>query len=324
MSSSEEPVAKKAKSGLSEIAEAAVAKFPKSAIEIALEFLKETLPEFCAESNDRLVKIGRNIVSLVDMKEEVSLEAGLRLILEECRILKQGVKCPKVRFGKTELEMPILTIGCMRFQQRWFRIIDCMDQVYSDCQENLVQILRRAIVDHGINHIETAYGYGSSQLQLGVALKQMMMNGEIKREDLIIQTKVGPRDDLNEFREMMEECFERLQVDYIDMFAFHGLNGDWQWDWMFGGEENCWTVIQEYKKQGKIRHIGFSTHGPAMLIHRFISTEKFDYVNIHHHFCGSYTASGDGLTCEGNAPNVRLANKLDMGGKQGRRVNRQK
>lgn len=317
--SSDEPATKRTKSSsasIADIAEAAVAKYPKSAIEIALEFLKETLPRFCATDNDRLVKIGRNIQSLVDMKEEISLEAGLNLILEECQhLMETDIKVPKVRFGKTELEMPIVTIGCMRFQQQWGRKIDCMDQVYSDCQENLVEILRRAILKYGINHIETAWGYGSSQLQLGVALKQMMLNGEIKREDLIIQTKVGPREDVKAFREMMEECFERLQVDCIDMFAFHGLNGSWQWDWMFGGEDNCWNVIQEYKAAGKIRHIGFSTHGPADLIHKFIATEKFDYVNIHHHFCGSYTASGDGAHMLGNAPNVRLAKKLDMGGK---------
>jgi len=313
--SSDEPTSKRSKRSKSSIAEAAVAKFPKSAIEIALEFLKETLPEFCAESNDRLVKIGRNIASLVAMKEEVSLEAGLNLILEECQhLLQTDIKVPKVRFGKTELEMPILTIGCMRFQQQWGRSINCMNQVYSNCQENLVEILRRAILKYGINHIETAYGYGSSQLQLGVALKQMMLSGEIKREDLIIQTKVGPRADTKEFREMLEECFERLQVDYLDMFAFHGLNGDWQWDMMFEGEDNCWNVIQEYKAAGKIRHIGFSTHGPSDVIYKFIATEKFDYVNIHHHFCGSYTASGDGATKEGNAVCVRLANKLDMGG----------
>eukprot|EP00977_Amphora_coffeiformis_P029092 scaffold38688_cov176-Amphora_coffeaeformis.AAC.1 len=248
------------------------------------------------------------------MKQDISLEAGLNLILEECRLLLDtDIKVPKVRFGKTELKMPIITIGCMRFQQQWGRAIDCMDQVYSDCQQNLLQILRRAILKHGINHIETAYGYGSSQLQLGVALKQMMLGGEIKREDLILQTKVGPQKNVKDFREMMEECFERLQVDYIDMFAFHGLNGMWQWDWMFAGDDNCWNVIQEYKAAGKIRHIGFSTHGPSDVIRKYIATEKFDYVNIHHHFCGSYTASGDGDHMLGNAPNVRLAKKLDMG-----------
>jgi len=305
------------------LAEKAVTAHPKSAVEIALAFMKEVLPAYCRESNDRLVKVGRNIVSLITLKNDDQdslgmMEAGLNLLLEECRHLleTENLIVPKVRFGKTELQMPIVTLGCMRFQQQWGRVIDCMDQVYSDCQQNLVDLLRAAICKYGINHIETAWGYGSSQLQLGVALQQLMMTGEVKREDLIIQTKVGPRQDINEFREQLDECFHRLKVDYIDLFAFHGLNGDWQMDWMFGNDgKNCWNVIQEYKDAGKIRHVGFSTHGPSDLIYNLIDTGKFDYVNIHHHFCGSYTASGDGPDKSGNARCIRLANKYDMGGK---------
>ena len=312
------------------LADAAVEAHPKSSIEIALAFLKDTLPKYCGESNDRLVKVGRNIASLIHMKEDLSVEAGLNLLLEECRFVvsdnvetADDIKVPKVRFGKTELQMPIVTLGCMRFQQQWGRGIQCMDQVYSDCQQNLFDLLRDAICKYGITHIETAWGYGSSQLQLGVALQQLMMTGQVKREDLIIQSKVGPRQDPKEFREQVEECFHLLKVDYLDMFAFHGLNGEWQWDWMFGGgggggdgaHENCWDVIQEYVAAGKIRHVGFSTHAPSDFIYKLLETEKFDYVNLHHHFCGSYTASGDGPDKSGNARCVRLANKLDMGGR---------
>jgi hypothetical protein len=317
MAPKDEPAAKHAKLSIVDIAESAVADFPNSAIEVALAFLKDTLPEFCKESNDRLVKVGRNIVSLVSLKDEVPLESSLELVLEECNLLIQegGIKVPKVRFGKSELQMPIVTLGCMRFQQKWGTDITNMDMVNSDCQDNLSAILRSSILDFGMNHIETACGYGSSQLQLGVALKQLFMTGQVKREDLIIQTKVGPREDPQDFRKMLEECFERLQVDYLDLFGFHGLNGDWQWDMMFGGEDNCWNVIQEYKAAGKIRHIGFSTHGPTDLICRFIETDKFDYVNLHHHFCGSYTASGDGPDGEGNIKCLRLLKEKDMGGK---------
>jgi predicted aldo/keto reductase-like oxidoreductase len=90
--------------------------------------------------------------------------------------------------------MPIVTLGCMRFQQQWGASISQMNQVYTDCQDNLLSILRQALA-YGINHIETARGYGCSELQLGVALKQLMMTGEVKREDLIIQTKVPPKED---------------------------------------------------------------------------------------------------------------------------------
>jgi hypothetical protein len=308
---------------LSEIAQSAVSRFPDSDIEAALAFVAETVPLFAKESNDRLVKVGRNIKSLVDMKDEVpNLEDSLQLQVQECELLVRSsegsisLHVPKVRFGKTNLQMPILTLGCMRFQQQWGTNVTNMNQVYSDCQDNLVAILRRAVVDFGMNHIETARGYGCSELQLGVAFKQLFAAGEIKRDDLIIQSKVGPKKDPNEFREALEATFTNLQVEYLDLFAFHGLNGDWQWEWMFReGEENCWSIIQEYKAAGKIKYVGFSTHAPTDLITKLIETDKFDYVNLHHHFIGSYTASGDGLEHMGNITCLRKMKERDMGGR---------
>ena len=111
---------KRVKRSVVEIAEEAVATFPTSDIEVALSFLKGVVPEFCKESNDRLVKVGRNIQSLIKMKDEIPLEESLNLMVQECKLLVQegGIKVPKVRFGKTEIEMPIVTLGCMRFQQK--------------------------------------------------------------------------------------------------------------------------------------------------------------------------------------------------------------
>jgi Aldo/keto reductase family len=312
---------------LMELAKQCVDLHPNSDIEIALTFVKETAPQFAKESNDRLVKVGRNIKSLVEAAASTDPDAtalptkeALELQVQECQLLSQSstLKVPKVRFGKTNLQMPIITLGCMRFQQRWGDTVQTMNQVYSDCQDNLVAILRRAILDYGINHIETARGYGSSELQLGCAFQQLFATGEIQRENLILQTKVGPRDDPKEFRKLLEQSFAALQVDYIDLFAFHGLNGDWQWEWIFGTEgreENCWSIIQEYKAAGKIKYIGFSTHSPTDLINKLIETDKFDYANVHHHFCGSYTASGDGPDHMGNISCLRKMKERDMGGR---------
>jgi predicted aldo/keto reductase-like oxidoreductase len=186
--------------------------------------------------------------------------------------------------------------------------------VGSDCQENLVNILKRAICDFGINHIETARGYGSSELQLGVALKQLFATGGVKRQDLIIQTKVGAFATAKEFRETLEKSFRLLQLDYIDLFSLHGLNMPHQYNWVFDNGENgnCIDVIKEYMDAGKIRHLGFSTHGPEDLITKFIETDVFEYVNLHYHYFGSYTTSGVG-PLQGNLNNIRLLKEKDMG-----------
>jgi predicted aldo/keto reductase-like oxidoreductase len=63
------------------------------------------------------------------------------------------------RFGKTELQMPVLTCGGMRYQFKWQDVPP--GEIPSDNQTNLEKTIRRA-VDLGITHIETARGYGTS------------------------------------------------------------------------------------------------------------------------------------------------------------------
>ena len=98
------------------------------------------------------------------------------------------------RFGKTELEMPVFSCGGMRYQHKW-NDIDWSD-VPDVGQKNLEATIHRA-VDLGINHIETARGYGSSEMQLGPVLKQF------SREKLIVQTKVAPYATAKEFLETL-------------------------------------------------------------------------------------------------------------------------
>jgi predicted aldo/keto reductase-like oxidoreductase len=296
----------------------AVARYPDSQIEVALDFCQAQLPEFLSASNDRLLKVGRSIVSLVDLagENDAHLEACLENVIQECRLLVSGtIKVPKVKFGKTDLEMPIVTLGCMRFQQEWGDRIQNMNMIGSDCQDNLVAILKQAI-DYGINHIETARGYGCSEIQLGVALKQLFLTNYVKREDLIIQSKIPAMKDAGIFRQALETIFKNLQVDYLDLFSLHGLNLDVHLEYAFGskeGDDCCYKVLQEYVDAGKIRHIGFSTHGSTNLIIKAIETDKFDYVNLHHHYFGSYTASNLGHDGNGNLDAVKILHSKGMG-----------
>jgi len=135
----------------------------------------------------------------------------------------------------------------------------------------------------------------------------------VKREDLIIQTKVSAMK-AEDFRETFEKSLELLQVDYVDLFAFHGICMDFEYDLLFNNEdgENLIDIVKEYQAAGKIRHIGISTHGQPEQIRRFIETGQFEYANIHYHPLGSYTASGGGKS-GGNKEIVELMKAHDMG-----------
>merc|ERR1712232_233958 len=66
------------------------------------------------------------------------------------------------------------------------------------------------------------------------------------------------------------------------------------------------------RKKGLIRFVGFSTHGMEPRITKACATGKFDYVNLHYQFIGSFTASGSG-GAGGNLPAIRAAREQDMG-----------
>lgn len=250
--------------------------------------------------------------------EEIA--AHMATVLDEkTKIATIGVdgdfSCPKVRFGRTELQMPVVTCGGMRMQRAWGNKVQSLEEIESECAENFISIIRRSL-QLGINHFETARGYGCSELQYGDALKTLISSGEVKREDVIIQTKVPAKKTAAEFRKALETSWDLLGLDYIDLFAFHGLNRDFHIDWILnnGEDGNCMDVIQEYVQAGKIRHVGFSTHAQADVITKAIETGKFDYVNLHYQFVGSYTASGGGDLCENsNLSAVQAAQKQDMG-----------
>lgn len=278
-----------------------------------------------ADDDDRLMKIGRRVIAyLADFEKSDSSAVKSNDTLLEARLLKlvtdsncldlestNNKKVPKKIFGKTGLNISVLTCGGMRIQQKWGPAITSIDQVTKECQDSLIATIRRALAI-GINHFETARMYGCSELQFGEAFKFLFESGEVKREDIILQTKVAPMDDREAFRSTLDKSLELLEVfGHFDLFAFHGVNRAAHMDQIFG-KANCWDVAQEYVASGKIKHIGFSTHGQPALISKMIATEKFEFVNLHYGYFGSYVSSGTG-DFGGNLQNIVAANKQNMG-----------
>src|SRR6267142_5945325 len=87
------------------------------------------------------------------------------------------------RFGRTGLAMPVFSCGGMRYQFKWQDVAP--EDIPANNQDNLEATIHRAL-ELAINHIETARGYGSSEMQLGRVLPQL------SRDKIIVQTKVAP------------------------------------------------------------------------------------------------------------------------------------
>jgi hypothetical protein len=196
------------------------------------------------------------------------------------------------RFGRTELAMPVFSCGGMRYQHSWQDVSPA--DIPRKNQENLEATIRRALAV-GINHIETARGYGTSEIQLGKVLPKF------PRDQLIVQTKVSPKPDPEEFRRNLEQSLGNMRLDYIDLLGIHGINLPEHIEQTLrpGG---CMDVAREYQKQGRIRHIGFSTHGPTAVIQQAIETGEFDYVNLHWYYIN-----------QDNWPAIAAAQRHDVG-----------
>ena len=196
------------------------------------------------------------------------------------------------RFGRTNLAMPVLSCGGMRYQYNWKDVPG--SEIPDDNQKNVEAIIHRAI-DVGINHIETARFYGTSEVQLGRILPNL------PREKLIVQTKVPPCADPKAFRLSFNRSLSNLKLDYVDLLGLHGINNAEVLEWSIrpGG---CLEVAQKLQAEGKVRFIGFSTHAPTDIILKAIATNQFDYVNLHWYYI-----------YQNNWPAIEAATRLDMG-----------
>ncbi len=185
---------------------------------------------------------------------------------------------PSRRFGRTGLSMPVLSLGGMRFQQSWSDLPP--EAVEAGSQANLEATLQAAMAA-GLHHIETARHYGTSERQLGWLLPRLP---DPRR---LLQTKVPPNADPAAFEADLQTSFERLGLTgkggRVDLLAIHGLNTPELLDQTLrpGG---CRDVARRWQEEGRIGHVGFSTHAPLPLILEAIASDQFDYINLHWYF----------------------------------------
>ncbi|NEO29077.1 MAG: aldo/keto reductase [Symploca sp. SIO3C6] len=185
------------------------------------------------------------------------------------------------RFGKTNLPLSVFSLGTMR----------CLASQL-DAQETVQEA-----IDRGINHLETARGYGKSEQYLGNTLKKL----SVPREQLYITTKLPPTADAQLMCQWINESLERLQLDYLDCLAIHGIN-TWEHLAWIESPVGCMQAVQEAMALGSIRHVGFSTHAPLEVILAAINTDLFEFVNLHYYYFFQRQAAA-----------IELAHSKDLG-----------
>ena len=202
------------------------------------------------------------------------------------------MELPCRRFGRTNLNMPVLSLGGMRFQKSWDEL---KFSEISRKEQNKVENILNLANKFGFNHIETAKYYGTSEIQLGMGFKSM------KNRPKIIQTKIPPNRDPKLFEAELLKSFEKLQLKKIDLLSIHGINTPEHLHQAVR-DGGCIDILKKFQKENLIGYIGFSTHGESSLIEKAISTNFFDYINLHWYFIN-----------QTNSKLIELAHKYDLG-----------
>ena len=154
----------------------------------------------------------------------------------------------------------LLGYGCMR----WPMIKDAEGKDIID-QEAVNEMVDYAMA-HGINYFDTspAYLQGLSEQAAGIAL------GRYPRESYFLATKLSNFGDTSPeaSKKMYEDSFRHFNTDYLDYYLFHaiGRGGVEAFNRRYV-ENGMLPFIQEERKKGRIRNLGFSFHG---------NTEAFD------------------------------------------------
>lgn len=138
---------------------------------------------------------------------------------------------------------------------------------YADIDEKATQEMVDYAMEHGINYYDTAWGYhdGQSEIVMGRVLKKY------PRESFYLATKFPGYDlsNMDKVEEIFEKQLEKCGVDYFDFYLFHNvceMNIDAYLDPKYG----IYDYLIEQKKNGRIRHLGFSAHGSYDIMKRFL------------------------------------------------------
>lgn len=122
-------------------------------------------------------------------------------------------------------------------------------------------------MEQGINYYDTAWGYhgGNSELVMGRVLKKY------PREKFYLATKFPGHDlsNIDKVEEIFERQLEKCGVDYFDFYLFHNVC-EMDIDEYLDEKYHIYDYLMEQKKNGRIRHLGFSAHGGCEVIKRFL------------------------------------------------------
>lgn len=127
------------------------------------------------------------------------------------------------------------------------------------------------LLEHGVNHLDTAASYGDAELRMGPWMPE-------HRDKFFLATKTGDRTS-TEARASLERSLERLQVDRVDLIQLHNLVEEEEWNVAFapGGAVEALATARD---EGLVRFIGVTGHGTRIPGMHLRSLERFPFDSV--------------------------------------------
>lgn len=173
-------------------------------------------------------------------------------------------------------DISILGYGCMRFTQTGGKVD--MDKAEQEIM---------AAYNAGVNYFDTAYIYSGNEVALGKILAKNQI-----RENIKIATKLPHYmiKSVQGLEKTFQEQLSRLQTDYIDYYLMHMLTDVATWDKL--KEIGILDWLEEKRKNGTIRQVGFSYHGNSDMFCQLIDAYDWDFTQIQYNYMDEHTQAG--------------------------------
>ena len=180
------------------------------------------------------------------------------------------------RSNKNGEQISILGYGCMRFTTNG-RSIDI-----PKAEKEIMTAYKQ-----GVNYYDTAYVYPGSEAALGEILEKNGIREKVNIATKLPQYLVGSRNALDKY---FDEELKRLRTTYVDYYLMHHMTAMNQWTKLESLGVKDW--IEEKKKSGQIRNIGFSYHGNTEDFIGILDAYDWDFCQIQYNYMDEHTQAG--------------------------------
>ncbi len=173
-------------------------------------------------------------------------------------------------------ELSVLGFGCMRFQTKLGKI---------DFNEAEKEVMYA--IENGVNYFDTAYIYPGSEALMGEILEKNNVRDKVRIATKLPHYLVKNREGLDK---IFNEELKRLKTDYIDYYFMHMLTDIDAWNRMIDLGVLQW--LEEKKKSGAIRQVGFSYHGNTDMFIKLLDAYDWEFCMIQYNYMDEHSQAG--------------------------------